>query len=611
MIFGLGSCGGGGSSKTIDSPKGIVLSMVPSRTSGVAPLSVFFDATGTTDIGVTTRPFHDLEYSWDFGDTNAGTWTYGTQPGVNSKNSATGPVASHVFENPGTYQISLTAFDGINTSTTSTTITVQDANTVFSGTNTICIASTTVPIAGSSGCPAGATTVQQSNFVTAIGNYASSGKRVLFKRGDTFTAASTARIDKTGPGIVGAYGAGGPAPKVQMAGSATILTMSSPTTPNIGDWRIMDFDFDGMSNANGIVTDGGFNHFLALRMNIHEARRGITAGASILDWWNTHGDPGHQAYDDWAIVDSTLTNLAVCDENSGNCDWRVELDGKHISIQGNLLDGMSQTTTVGQHVLRSGFINKGVISNNNIRRAGRQVIKLHAPGWTGNSVNNPGGIGTYTEKVVISDNQIAGTTNPWTVTLGPQDQYNDERVRDVIVERNWFTAGSGVSIHTQLFASQTTIRNNIFDMTGGNQHQGINVTIWGGSGGGAPAPTDNRIYNNTFYSSSSGDFTAINIDSTAVNLTARNNLGSAPNASGRTMISGTGSGLIQSNNLLNNTPSALFVNAAPSVPAHFVLKALPNPARDTGASNIPVLSDLFLIRRPQNGQIDIGATEGH
>ena len=100
---------------------------IPSRTSGVAPLSVFFDATTTID--GTLRPFHDLEYRWDFGDTSAGTWANGAQPNVNSKNYATGPVASHVFETPGTYYVTLTALDGTNVATTPLhyiTITVQD-----------------------------------------------------------------------------------------------------------------------------------------------------------------------------------------------------------------------------------------------------------------------------------------------------------------------------------------------------------------------------------------------------------------------------------------------------------------------------------------------------
>ncbi|MEQ1836797.1 MAG: PKD domain-containing protein, partial [Candidatus Nitrotoga sp.] len=162
----------------------ITLSLLPSRTSGVAPLSVFFDTSGTTDPSMTSRPFHDLEYTWNFGDTTAGTWANGTQPGVSSKNTATGPVAAHVFEIPGTYTVTVTAYDGINTATTNKTITVQDPNTVFVGTNTICVAQLTTPVAGVNGCPSGALTVMQSSFPAAVNTYALTGKRVLFKRGD-------------------------------------------------------------------------------------------------------------------------------------------------------------------------------------------------------------------------------------------------------------------------------------------------------------------------------------------------------------------------------------------------------------------------------------------
>ena len=138
----------------------IALSLAPARTSGVAPLAVFFDASGTTDVGVTARPFHDLEYTWDFGDPTAGTWAYGAQPGVSSKNSATGPVAAHVFEKPGTYTVTLTAFDGTNTVTTSKTITVDDPDVVFAGSGTVCMSTSGT----FTNCPSGASHVTTSSL---------------------------------------------------------------------------------------------------------------------------------------------------------------------------------------------------------------------------------------------------------------------------------------------------------------------------------------------------------------------------------------------------------------------------------------------------------------
>ena len=50
----------------------ITSSIVPTRISGTAPLSVFFDATGTTHTDGTIEIFKDLNYHWSFGDVNAG-----------------------------------------------------------------------------------------------------------------------------------------------------------------------------------------------------------------------------------------------------------------------------------------------------------------------------------------------------------------------------------------------------------------------------------------------------------------------------------------------------------------------------------------------------------
>ena len=51
-----------------------------SSATDVAPLAVFFDAKTTTWTGKTaTEVWLDLEFKWDFGDPNAGTWQYGNQ----------------------------------------------------------------------------------------------------------------------------------------------------------------------------------------------------------------------------------------------------------------------------------------------------------------------------------------------------------------------------------------------------------------------------------------------------------------------------------------------------------------------------------------------------
>ncbi|RLD03823.1 MAG: hypothetical protein DRI65_12075, partial [Chloroflexota bacterium] len=148
-----------------------------SRVSGVAPLSVFFDASDTTSTA-TGKPFHEVHYAWDFGDTNAGNWQYGNL-GRKDKNLASGPIAAHVFETPGTYTVRLTTkgLDGVTVSK-SISVTVQNPDSVFSGNNTICFSST----GNYTSCPGGAQHITTSSFQNAM-DYATAGKRLLFRRG--------------------------------------------------------------------------------------------------------------------------------------------------------------------------------------------------------------------------------------------------------------------------------------------------------------------------------------------------------------------------------------------------------------------------------------------
>ncbi|MEO0733117.1 MAG: PKD domain-containing protein, partial [Bacteroidota bacterium] len=78
------------------------------RTSGGAPLTVNFDAIGSTDPNPDT-----LTYAWDFGD--------GT--------TSTGPTPTHLYSEVGTYTVTLTVSDGTGLSdVATTTITVREAS---------------------------------------------------------------------------------------------------------------------------------------------------------------------------------------------------------------------------------------------------------------------------------------------------------------------------------------------------------------------------------------------------------------------------------------------------------------------------------------------------
>lgn len=158
---------------------GPVANILASRTSGPTPLAVFFDATGTTEAGLDS--WRQVGYQFNFADSGAGNWTYNGQNSNASKNLQTGaPVAAHVFETAGTYTVVVTAkdFSG-NSSTASVTITVTDANTFYSGTNTVCLSTNT----DFTGCPSGAT---QTGSISAWPAWANS-TRYLLHNGQDFT----------------------------------------------------------------------------------------------------------------------------------------------------------------------------------------------------------------------------------------------------------------------------------------------------------------------------------------------------------------------------------------------------------------------------------------
>jgi hypothetical protein len=119
------------------------------RDTGISPLLVFFDATGTTDSAITgnTTAFQDVTYTWNFGDTGgsgSNTWAYGANPGKNSRNSATGGVAAHLYITTGVdtaYVATVTAHSGSNTASCQLGVTAYDpaGRTALRARKTTCV----------------------------------------------------------------------------------------------------------------------------------------------------------------------------------------------------------------------------------------------------------------------------------------------------------------------------------------------------------------------------------------------------------------------------------------------------------------------------------------
>jgi len=550
------------------------VSLVPTRTTGVAPLSVFFDSSATVS-SVTTRPFHDLDYQWNFGDSGAGSWSLtGT-----SKNTDYGPIAAHVFEMPGTYTVTLNVLDGTNVTTKTVQVTVTDPNTVFSGTNTICVSTSGT----FTSCPSGAQQITSSDFAATMLAYAKTGKRVLFRRGELFVNPTAPTMSAAGPVVIGAYGTGA-LPIIKMT-STDAWTATFQLADTATDWRIMDLELDGNSAgpASGFTAttrgvQSASSRLTCLRLNIHHTSNGLITGG-----------------DEQSFVDNTITD-GVGTAYGGY----MEVLNQYFAFLGNTIDIDNNGATNGVHALRTPYLRKSIISHNDMKQAGFDVIKMHAPsdptlGWQGQ----------YTEQVVVGDNKIYGS-----VYLSPQNNGRDERLRDIVFERNQVFGGP-LEVH----AVEVTVRNNLFLGLTNDYFAFADI----GQRGIEPPATNVRVYNNTAYTSTNLGFSMVTVAAVNSNVTIKNNLAYAPNATWNIYQNTHAPTMVEnfsSNNIVitNNSTNAQvkgtppnFVGGTPSTPADFKLGS-GSYGINTGAV-VPVFSDYFGVIRPQGAAIDIGASE--
>jgi len=289
------------------------------------------------------------------------------------------------------------------------------------------------------------------------------------------------------------------------------------------------------------------------------------------------------------MVDSTIRTVI-----GGGGGYGLYVGAQRFALMGNVLTD----STASEHILRTPQIVKAVISHNEMSNpsAGKHTVKIQAQPFAVSP-------GEFSEQIVLSDNKFTGGAGvDWTVTLGPQDQFQPEKVRNVIVERNWFAPNPSQQAALMVWAQDVTVRNNIFNLTGTQERNAVVVERRGTE----PPPANVHVYNNTLYSNSLGGFFPIRFVLGA-GMVAKNNLGYAPLSTSRGMVSG--SATIESNT--SNAGILLspgFLGLTPVVPVEFVLGAL-SPAINAGAA-VPVFSDFFRHERPQGGAIDLGATEG-
>jgi hypothetical protein len=474
------------------------------RVTGISPLLVFFDSTGTTDTSIRgrTTPFQDVSYTWNFGDAGAsGTaaWAYGANPGRNSKNTATGGIAAHLYVTPGAdtaYTVTATAHDGANTVSCELEVKAYDPEGLsgFPGKKTTCVSASGKPTPGRQGCPIGARALHTSSFNTALGSL---GKRtrVLFKCGETFTG-DNATLDGT-TWSVGAYGGcegtqtDRPILRDVGAGGELMVALAA------GDGRIADLDLEGNGTSAYAVNTPAGNSRINYQITLYNLYS--NGNDSSYSW-----SQGTQ----WGIVDSVMTGMKTSigtfinynENNPATWDGNVYNNLDYQALLGNSFDGAGATNNgAGRETVRISACRMCVIENNTFKNANNigAVLKLHN-GNTNNSSSTWTGV--YTELIEISDNWFGGASGAQIVENAPQNAGDDERLRNIVFERNLLSGSTGAQGGRQLLVSAVneTARDNVFFMPG-TQSQYPIYGIQVAQRGIEPVPSGVEVYNNTCF----------------------------------------------------------------------------------------------------------------
>lgn len=606
----------------------LTLNAVVTRSSGISPFLVFYDATATSDSSVLPNmtTFQDVTYTWNFGDggpSGTSTWAYGSNPGVNLRNVATGGIAAHLYITTGsdtTYNPSVTATDKAgNTATCTLGVTAFDpaGTNGFPGAATTCVAQSTLPVAGAGGCPTGAGVLTQASFATALSSKFGAGKRVLFRCGDTFTGDNvTLTAIKWS---VGAYGG--------CEGTQTNLPIFLDTVVSndyqlyvgfglagggaAGDGRISDIAFNGNGGAGGAVNSQAFvNQAIPYQITLWNLQS--TGAAANFAWYQ-----GAQ----WGLIGSsvlnTRTGISVFFNNLGNNPTGFAgtfPNINYLAVLGNFVNGIGAAGGSGSGIeaMRTASCRLCLYENNTVQNANNVggVFKFNS---SNTYQSLPTWDGFYTELIEISDNLFTGNSGGVLSDIAPENGGVDERERNIVIERNIYnsTTNGGGDTLLLLSAANATLRDNAFYMPA------LSSSIYAGTGaivaqrgsGGGEVVQFNEAFNNTcFAPNHEPSQQCIGFDTSGSTVTAtansfgQNNLFYVPTTATGPAVHNTGTGNTVSNNTATVTANPGFTNGGGS----FLLMTDFKPtANFSGGTSVPVFYDA--LGNPWPPTWDLGA----
>lgn len=459
------------------------------RVVGISPLLVFFDAHTTADAAIpaNTTTFQDVFYTWNFGDggiSGSGTWAGGANPNKNSLNTATGGVAAHLYEvtrgaGDGTFQPVATATDGTNrVSCQPPPITVYDPDGAngYPATATTCVnAQAPAPAAGKNGCPVGARPLVTSSFVTALATtHFGSNERVLFHCGDTFTG-NNATLNAHGF-TVGSYGSC----ENSQSGRPTFSLGTGGGVIFSGadfDGRFMDIDFEGSGYTASSATPSTGSAMDASGSGLTYPYEMTTYNVLVNGvFQNYYSFGGHEN----ALVDfvangmgSTVGTFLNNSENqclNGSVVFNCGLGGssyveanyasvKYQAILGSSFNGLGAKPTAFFETFRMSACRLCVFMDDTFENGagGGAAFKFH----NGQSGTVSQWLGQPDEYIEISDTLYTGFSGSQLAEISPQNGVTDERLQNIVFERNLTLGTPSVSFTGTISGGTTLTTSNV------------------------------------------------------------------------------------------------------------------------------------------------------
>lgn len=449
------------------------VTLTTSRIDGVAPLSVFFDATQTPSLA--DGSYLDATFMWNFDMDDVDPEAKYRQAG--------GFVAAHVFEHPGTYRVRVEVYDPQGqTAYEETTITVLP----FAG-QTYYVAQD-----GSDG-NSGETMDDPVQTVSyALLTLALPNTRILLKNGDTFYTRYVGASGRPGPVIIASY-----EDPADPSDQAPIIYSTGAdndwATIYLGDdWRIMD-----MRVRTGGCTAGEAGQ--------PRYPGGVSFGGSTNNSLIYRVEQDHMS-SQWMDPYGQFNTVAECNIHT------VSGTGYAAGGEGGALIGNwvhDKCTQDAEHIFRLQGGSRFFIAFNNFEG---NVVNYDSLTIRGDS-----------EKVVIYKNTLDRVTGIWPQVRNSYEEYQHH----VLVEANLFVGRDNPPNYTTsspirqlalgIHAKDIVIRNNIF------YNYGFAISINNDS---VVGPSQRiKVYNNTSINMTvESDFYFVNVDPQCTEIEVKNNL---------------------------------------------------------------------------------------